>query len=222
MPGPVSLCSAHPVSHPQWPAHLRIAVPDGRSLPQGSLPPMIGSAGPRTLNQLHRLASPLLCLSLHRRTERRTQQQSTSIQSHHLSAVPLRRLRKPRDISTLPDQQPTNLLSSASHITSSHQLTEPDSVCSMVPTSTLMRASRPLFRQGAFGQAFRAQQRLGRQQPGFRFGGSGSKRWQSTAEGNAHPSWFKRMWESEIGFKTVHFWAPVMKVRRGFTLSLGP
>merc|ERR1712000_86545 len=23
--------------------------------------------------------------------------------------------------------------------------------------------------------------------------------------------WFKRMWESEVGFKTVHFWAPVMK-----------
>jgi hypothetical protein len=86
----------------------------------------------------------------------------------------------------------------------------------MVPTSTLMRASRPLFRQGAFGQAFRAQ-RLGQQTPRFRFGGgSGSKRWQSTASGNAEQSWFKRMWESEIGFKTVHFWAPVMKVRRGF------
>lgn len=23
--------------------------------------------------------------------------------------------------------------------------------------------------------------------------------------------WLKRMWESPIGFKTVHFWAPVMK-----------
>ncbi|PNY27879.1 Uncharacterized protein TCAP_02194 [Tolypocladium capitatum] len=82
----------------------------------------------------------------------------------------------------------------------------------MVPTSTLMRASRPLFRQGAFGQAFRAQ-RLGQQQPRFRFGGSGggSKRWQSTASGNAEQSWFKRMWESEVGIKTVHFWAPVMK-----------
>lgn len=86
----------------------------------------------------------------------------------------------------------------------------------MVPTSTLMRASRPLFRQGALGQAFSAQ-RLGQQTPRFRFGGgSGSKRWQSTASGNAEQSWFKRMWESEIGFKTVHFWAPVMKVRRGF------
>jgi len=24
-------------------------------------------------------------------------------------------------------------------------------------------------------------------------------------------SWFKRMWDSPIGLKTVHFWAPVMK-----------
>ncbi|CAM1501833.1 Fc.00g038170.m01.CDS01 [Cosmosporella sp. VM-42] len=81
----------------------------------------------------------------------------------------------------------------------------------MASTNTFFRASRPLFRQGAFGaqtrQAFRAQ--------GFgqRFGQSG-KRWQSTADGaqqQAKEGWFKRMWESEIGFKTVHFWAPVMK-----------
>ncbi|QPG96266.1 hypothetical protein C2857_003694 [Epichloe festucae Fl1] len=84
----------------------------------------------------------------------------------------------------------------------------------MVPTSTLLRASRPLFRQSAFSsqasQAFRAQQRLGG--PRFRFRDSG-KRWQSTAEGaqQQHQSWFKRMWESEVGIKTVHFWAPVMK-----------
>ncbi|PHH87730.1 hypothetical protein CDD83_8473 [Cordyceps sp. RAO-2017] len=62
----------------------------------------------------------------------------------------------------------------------------------MVPAGIATRASRPLFRQ-----AFRAQQqRAGR-------------RWQSGSAAN--PGWFKRMWESEVGFKTVHFWAPVMK-----------
>ncbi|KID89908.1 UPF0041 domain protein [Metarhizium guizhouense ARSEF 977] len=72
-----------------------------------------------------------------------------------------------------------------------------------------MRASRPALRQGAFSaqasQAFRAQR--------FRFRES-SKRWQSTADGaqQQHQSWFKRAWESEVGIKTVHFWAPVMKV----------
>lgn len=75
-----------------------------------------------------------------------------------------------------------------------------------------MRASRPLFRQSAFSaqasHAFRAQ-RLGQR---FRFR-EGGKRWQSTAEGAQQQgqSWFKRMWESEVGIKTVHFWAPVMK-----------
>jgi len=38
---------------------------------------------------------------------------------------------------------------------------------------------------------------------------AGSKRWQSTAP--PQESWFKRMWDSPIGLKTVHFWAPVMK-----------
>ncbi|EXV02132.1 UPF0041 family protein [Metarhizium robertsii] len=78
----------------------------------------------------------------------------------------------------------------------------------MVVASTIMRASRPALRQGAFSaqasQAFRAQR--------FRFRES-SKRWQSTADGaqQQHQSWFKRAWESEVGIKTVHFWAPVMK-----------
>ncbi|QUC17884.1 uncharacterized protein UV8b_02125 [Ustilaginoidea virens] len=78
----------------------------------------------------------------------------------------------------------------------------------MVPPSTLLRASRPLFfRSAPQPQAFRAQaQRLNR----FRFRDSG-KRWQSTAEGAQQQSWFKRAWESEVGIKTVHFWAPVMK-----------
>ncbi|KAG5924585.1 hypothetical protein E4U42_004596 [Claviceps africana] len=84
----------------------------------------------------------------------------------------------------------------------------------MVPASTLMRASRPLLRQAASspaGPAFRAQ-RLAGQAARFRFRDSG-RRWQSTAEGaqQQQHSWFKRMWESEVGVKTVHFWAPVMK-----------
>ncbi|KAG5923935.1 hypothetical protein E4U61_002101 [Claviceps capensis] len=85
----------------------------------------------------------------------------------------------------------------------------------MVPTSTLMRASRPFFRQAAFSspasQALRAQ-RLAGQGARFRFRDSG-KRWQSTADGaqKQQKSWYQRMWESEVGVKTVHFWAPVMK-----------
>ncbi|KKY33897.1 putative upf0041 domain protein [Diaporthe ampelina] len=80
------------------------------------------------------------------------------------------------------------------------------------------RASRPLFfsasaaaqtrqafsRASGFQQAFRSQQR---QQWG--------RRWQSTASAEQQAAqqvgWFKRMWDSPIGFKTVHFWAPVMK-----------
>ncbi|KAG6037843.1 hypothetical protein E4U41_004665 [Claviceps citrina] len=85
----------------------------------------------------------------------------------------------------------------------------------MAPTSTLMRASRPLLRQTAMAspasQAFRTQ-RLAGQGARIRFRDSG-RRWQSTADGaqQQQQSWFKRMWESEVGVKTVHFWAPVMK-----------
>ena len=70
--------------------------------------------------------------------------------------------------------------------------------------STMFRASRPLFRQSsAFHaqtrQAFRAQ--IQRQQ---RFGG---RRWQSSSgAAGTEQSWFKRMWDSPIGIKTVHFW----------------
>ncbi|PHH79160.1 hypothetical protein CDD80_5527 [Ophiocordyceps camponoti-rufipedis] len=65
----------------------------------------------------------------------------------------------------------------------------------MLPAASLSRASRPLFRHPP---RFRPNPR------------SGSRRWQSSAA-HAQQGWFKRMWESEVGFKTVHFWAPVMK-----------
>ncbi|CCU75245.1 putative UPF0041 domain protein [Blumeria hordei DH14] len=42
--------------------------------------------------------------------------------------------------------------------------------------------------------------------------GRQEQRWQSSASFQSPPpGWFKRMWESPIGVKTVHFWAPVMK-----------
>uniref|UniRef100_A0A8H7NIT8 Mitochondrial pyruvate carrier n=1 Tax=Bionectria ochroleuca TaxID=29856 RepID=A0A8H7NIT8_BIOOC len=75
-------------------------------------------------------------------------------------------------------------------------------------TNTVMRAARPLFRQQApfFTRNAALRQRISA--PRF---GQG-RRWQSTAEAaQEQQSWFKKMWESEIGFKTVHFWAPIMK-----------
>lgn len=79
--------------------------------------------------------------------------------------------------------------------------------------SAMFRASRPLFRQGGTAfhaqtrQAFRAQMQQPQQ---FRYGGG--RRWQSSSgAAGAEQSWFKRMWDSPIGIKTVHFWAPVMK-----------
>ncbi|EJT70439.1 hypothetical protein, variant [Gaeumannomyces tritici R3-111a-1] len=66
--------------------------------------------------------------------------------------------------------------------------------------STFARsAARPAFRA-----AFRRQQ----------FRRDGGRRWESTAgsaQAGPQPSWVKRMWDSPIGLKTVHFWAPVMK-----------
>ncbi|KAK0613067.1 hypothetical protein B0T17DRAFT_463523, partial [Bombardia bombarda] len=69
----------------------------------------------------------------------------------------------------------------------------------MAPISNLFRASRPAFRSSQFfSQTFRQN------------AGAGSKRWQSTAT-EAPESFAKRMWNSPVGVKTVHFWAPVMK-----------
>ncbi|KAL7931017.1 hypothetical protein V8C35DRAFT_311029 [Trichoderma chlorosporum] len=79
----------------------------------------------------------------------------------------------------------------------------------MAPTSNILRAARPLFRQGTAGSSsfFSSQtQHAFRNQ--FRQQG---RRWQSTASEQESASWFKKAWESEVGIKTVHFWAPVMK-----------
>ncbi|CAN8100671.1 unnamed protein product [Discula destructiva] len=79
----------------------------------------------------------------------------------------------------------------------------------MPPSAAFARASRPLF--STTSAAFQTRQVFRRQQ--------WSRRWQSTAGAGAsgeqaaaaQVGWFKRMWDSPIGFKTVHFWAPVMK-----------
>ena len=61
----------------------------------------------------------------------------------------------------------------------------------MSPSSNLFRAARPAFRARTF---FRPNQH-----PGARF--------QSTTAGEpVAESWAKRMWNSPIGVKTVHFW----------------
>ncbi|KAL7795847.1 hypothetical protein V8C37DRAFT_373630 [Trichoderma ceciliae] len=86
----------------------------------------------------------------------------------------------------------------------------------MAPTSNILRAARPVFRHGATGSSpfFNSQtQQMFRQLFRQQFRQQG-KRWQSTASGAGEQqstNWFKRAWESEVGIKTVHFWAPVMK-----------
>lgn len=71
-------------------------------------------------------------------------------------------------------------------------------------TNAVFRASRPLFRQQQAATFFTRSAFQQRAAPRFQWRQQ-SKRWQSTtAEGQQ--SWFKRMWESEVGVKTVHFW----------------
>ncbi|KAK0655810.1 hypothetical protein B0T16DRAFT_397759 [Cercophora newfieldiana] len=68
----------------------------------------------------------------------------------------------------------------------------------MAPTGNMFRASRPAFRNANqfFSSSFRR---------------PAGRRFQSTASETPTEPWLKRMWNSPIGFKTVHFWAPVMK-----------
>lgn len=66
------------------------------------------------------------------------------------------------------------------------------------------RAARPVFRPFATRQFFAHNAR----NSAFR---GGSRRFASSESATAQQSWFQRMWDSPIGLKTVHFWAPVMK-----------
>lgn len=84
---------------------------------------------------------------------------------------------------------------------------------------TIRAAARPMARaantstaqqQRFFSQQLHQQFRARFRQQGQQQQG---RRWQSTASEGQQQSWFKRAWESEVGIKTVHFWAPVMKVR---------
>ncbi|KAI5922328.1 hypothetical protein F4810DRAFT_293325 [Camillea tinctor] len=78
----------------------------------------------------------------------------------------------------------------------------------MPATTTLFRAARPVFQSSATRATFS-------RTTGFRANFSqAGRRFQSTTAGEAaqqQQSWFKRMWDSPVGLKTVHFWAPVMK-----------
>ncbi|GJC85568.1 putative mitochondrial pyruvate carrier 2 [Colletotrichum liriopes] len=80
----------------------------------------------------------------------------------------------------------------------------------MAPANNFFNAARPAFRQQMFaGAQIRNAFRTSQFRSQFR---ESSKRWQSsTASAEAQASWFKRMWDSPVGIKTVHFWAPVMK-----------
>lgn len=78
----------------------------------------------------------------------------------------------------------------------------------MNPTAAnLFRASRPLFNQRVAGQASRsAFTRSTGFRAEFRQGARQQYRFYSSETAAPQESWFKRMWDSPIGFKTVHFW----------------
>ncbi|KAI0119767.1 UPF0041-domain-containing protein [Daldinia grandis] len=73
----------------------------------------------------------------------------------------------------------------------------------MPATTTLFRAARPVFQQSALRSAFRSNLAP---QTGRRFASTATP-----GESATQQSWIQRMWNSPIGLKTVHFWAPVMK-----------
>ncbi|KAK2075262.1 hypothetical protein P8C59_009404 [Phyllachora maydis] len=82
--------------------------------------------------------------------------------------------------------------------------------CAMSAASTAFRGARPILRS-QFTAAHARRQASNRFRANF---GPNARRFQSTAadaEATAKASWFKRMWDSPVGLKTVHFWAPVMK-----------
>ncbi|WYZ45627.1 hypothetical protein EsH8_VIII_000943 [Colletotrichum jinshuiense] len=79
----------------------------------------------------------------------------------------------------------------------------------MAPANNFFKAARPVLRQQAFaGAQIRNAFRTSQFRSQFR---ESTKRWQSSTAAAEPQSWFKRMWDSPVGIKTVHFWAPVMK-----------
>ncbi|OTB02866.1 hypothetical protein M426DRAFT_74352 [Hypoxylon sp. CI-4A] len=79
----------------------------------------------------------------------------------------------------------------------------------MPATTTLFRAARPVFQQSASRAVFRAN--FFSSQTGRRFASSNSSSSTAGPSEAVAQSWLQRMWNSPIGIKTVHFWAPVMK-----------
>ncbi|KFY97567.1 hypothetical protein V498_01989 [Pseudogymnoascus sp. VKM F-4517 (FW-2822)] len=71
--------------------------------------------------------------------------------------------------------------------------------------ATLFRTARPILNNASRAQ-FQSAFARNTTRAGRRFQGTSSD-----AQGAAKASWFKTAWDSPIGVKTVHFWAPVMK-----------
>jgi len=83
-------------------------------------------------------------------------------------------------------------------------------------TTTLIRAARPLLQtSSATRTPFLASRGVHFQTAFSKSAVRVARRFQSTeaapAVEAAQKSWLRSMWDSPIGFKTVHFWAPVMK-----------
>ncbi|TQS36753.1 hypothetical protein Golomagni_02789 [Golovinomyces magnicellulatus] len=74
--------------------------------------------------------------------------------------------------------------------------------------SSALKAVRPTIRSAAAQAQCTSNSGVIRQQ--FQ---RHARRWTSSvAPENTSSSWLKKMWNSPVGLKTVHFWAPVMKV----------
>ena len=114
-------------------------------------------------------------------------------------------------------QQPRLQLRSTT--TSLHHNTTPHLLsfipAKMTPTpTTLLRTMRPTFRSSFFTSTISTQKATFASRTAFRaarYKQAFAKRWASTAAGGeaaaqVQQSWVKRMWDSPIGLKTVHFW----------------
>jgi len=89
----------------------------------------------------------------------------------------------------------------------------------MAPLNTLFRSTRAVFQRSSnitFASSTRATFRNSHFQNAFarntmRNAGRRSYSTEAPAAEAATKSWLARMWDSPVGLKTVHFWAPVMK-----------